>query len=143
MLQDDEPQLKQKVKKQPDLTKSREWGGWFGTLVMSLMVPVMFLAPQIACTNNRCRSTYFRMPKDWRVFFNPNAFYAYALYIVVVAILSIIPIGRLVDGQHNKSGILKYRINGNPPFNNFFNTKSDNEMDFWFNIFAFFELQVY
>lgn len=56
--------------------------------------------------------TNFRIPFDWRVYFDLEVAALYLGFAVLQLVLSIIPVGRLVDGLPDKLGRLKYRCNG-------------------------------
>ncbi|KAJ8674040.1 hypothetical protein QAD02_005302 [Eretmocerus hayati] len=100
--------------KDVDLNKPQEWGGWLGALLLILSSPVFTLAIQLACSNGHCSSKNFRIPKyrDWRLFVNLEAFLAYGGFLLFVAVLSALPIGKRIDGQQTRSGRLQYRLTG-------------------------------
>lgn len=54
----------------------------------------------------------FRIPFDWRMYFDLEVAAVYLGFVVLQLVLSIIPVGRLVDGLPDKLGRLKYRCNG-------------------------------
>ncbi|XP_058802204.1 delta(14)-sterol reductase TM7SF2-like [Phymastichus coffea] len=97
-----------------NLSDPQEWCGRFGALFLVLSLPVCILLLQLACMNNHCSMKNFRIPRlrEWKLFLNQNAFLLYAGYLCYIAIMSVLPIGRLVNGQQTKLGILQYRING-------------------------------
>ncbi|XP_015120862.1 delta(14)-sterol reductase [Diachasma alloeum] len=93
--------------------KPQEWGGWFGALCLTFILPISIILPQVACYNNKCSNTVgFRLPTKWHVYLNLNATLYYTGFLLFVAIGSLLPVGRVVDGQQNKTGRLQYRVNG-------------------------------
>ncbi|XP_043477038.1 delta(14)-sterol reductase TM7SF2 [Leptopilina heterotoma] len=103
----------EKHKKEVDLlSKPQEWGGWFGVLLLMFIGPVSILLPQIACSRERCSMSKFRFSKDIKSYLNANVFLLYAGYLLFVSIMSLVPIGWIVEGQQTRVGRLKYRING-------------------------------
>lgn len=114
---DTEPEVKRNTK--VDLvSQPQEWGGWPGALLFILALPICSLLLQLACTNNYCSHKNFRIPrlKEWKLFLNLHAFLIYAVFLCFVAVISLLPIGRLVDGQQSKVGRLQYRMNGKSLF---------------------------
>lgn len=105
---------KDKKKANLSISKPQEWCGWFGALILTLSLPVCVPLLQIACMNDHCSMKNFRIPRprEWKILFNQNAILLYAGYLCFVAIMSVIPIGRLAEGQQTKAGTLQYRING-------------------------------
>lgn len=102
-----------KHKKEIDLlSKPQEWGGWFGALFLILLGPLVILLPQFACSRNHCSVAQFRVKKDLKTYINAHVFLLYAGYLFFVAVMSLIPIGWVVEGQQTRIGRLKYRING-------------------------------
>lgn len=120
--EDDDASSGDKRKKIDLISKPKEWGGWFGVLILMLIIPTYTLALQLVCTFNNCRfKNLFLINKNaWKVLFNLNAFLSYAGFVSFVAIMSALPIGRLIDGQQSKTGRLQYRINGKEFFFFFF-----------------------
>lgn len=103
----------EKTKKEIELiSKPQEWGGWIGALCLIFVLPIAIVLPQIACTNSQCNSSQFRIPTKFESYLNWQATALYAGFLGFLAVVSILPIGRLVNGQQNKSGRLQYRING-------------------------------
>ncbi|XP_063991267.1 delta(14)-sterol reductase TM7SF2 [Diachasmimorpha longicaudata] len=105
----------EKINKEKELervAKPQEWGGWFGALCLTLLLPISIILPQIACYNNKCNNTGFRLPLKLHVYFDLNATLYYTGYLLFVTIGSLLPVGRLVDGQQDKIGRVQYRVNG-------------------------------
>ena len=104
-------------KKKGDLSKPQEFGGWFGALILTLLIPVGTILLELACTNSICSSKHLRIPqlkdlKQWRTFLNPQATVWYVIITAFISIASLLPIGRHADGQQCRTGRLKYRMNG-------------------------------
>lgn len=111
---DSDEEIQGKSKKIDQISKPQEWGGWFGALLLIFLFPIFTFLLQIACSNGHCSTKNFRIPriKEWRAFFNPEAFLLYAGFIAFVSLISALPIGKRVDGQHTKVGTLQYRMSG-------------------------------
>ncbi|XP_015610469.1 delta(14)-sterol reductase [Cephus cinctus] len=110
----DTPDVVEKPKKEMDLvSKPQEWGGWIGALCCIFALPASVILPQIACQYGRCSFTqYSQVPTNWKSYLNVPAFLLYSGFLFFVSFVSSLPIGKLVDGQHSKIGILQYHING-------------------------------
>ncbi|XP_051159041.1 delta(14)-sterol reductase TM7SF2 [Leptopilina boulardi] len=103
----------EKHKKEIDLlSKPQEWGGWFGALMLIFLGPLSILLPQFACSRDYCSISKFRLNKDIKTYLNADTFLFYTGYLFFVAIMSLVPIGWIVEGQQTRIGRLKYRING-------------------------------
>ncbi|XP_031784406.1 delta(14)-sterol reductase TM7SF2 [Nasonia vitripennis] len=96
------------------LSKPQEWGGWIGALFLLVLLTAGTLLLQLACSNDHCSTKTIRIPryKEWKLFLDLDAFLLYTGFVFFIAIISVLPIGRLVDGQQTKTGRLQYRING-------------------------------
>lgn len=119
--QNDQLNKSNKVKKKRDSSpydKPQEWAGSFGALLLTLSMQICLPLMQIACMNDHCGFSNFRIPQlsEWKLFINPNAFVLYAGYLVFIAIMSVLPIGKIVASQQSKGDTLQYRINGNVNF---------------------------
>ena len=55
----------------------------------------------------------FRIPLDWKEYFDLEVAALYLGFIALQFVLSIIPVGKVVDGLPDKLGIRQYRCNGN------------------------------
>ena len=55
----------------------------------------------------------FRIPRDWKAYFDLEVAALYLGFVVLQFVLSVIPVGKLVDGLPDKLGRLQYRCNGN------------------------------
>lgn len=103
----------EKTKKEIELiSKPQEWGGWFGAMCLTILLPIFIILPQIACYNNKCAIIQFRMPIKWQTYINIYPALGYFGFVTIIALLSMIPIGKIIDGQQNKIARLQYRING-------------------------------
>jgi hypothetical protein len=109
-----EPFSEGKNKKIDILGKPQEWGGWTGALVLIFAIPICTILLQIACSNDHCSPKKLRISlfKEWKSLFNLEAFLLYAGFLCFVSIISVLPIGRIIDGQQSRIGRLQYRING-------------------------------
>ncbi|XP_031825484.1 lamin B receptor isoform X2 [Nomia melanderi] len=94
------------------LNEPQEWGGWFGTLVLIFLAPLLIILPQLMCTQKQCKFDYPKIPKDLNSYINLKAFGTYLGFFSFVTLVSVIPIGRKVDGLQNRIGRLQYRLNG-------------------------------
>jgi hypothetical protein len=56
---------------------------------------------------------YFRIPLDWKAYFDLEVAALYLGFVALQFVLSIIPVGKVVGGLPDKLGILQYRCNGN------------------------------
>ncbi|XP_008556557.1 delta(14)-sterol reductase TM7SF2 isoform X1 [Microplitis demolitor] len=107
-----------KIKKQEKtleielVSKPQEWFGWIGAMLNIILLPCAVLLPQIACHNNKCLLAGFKVPSKLQTYFNGYVALAYGAFLVLVAALSFLPIGRAVDGMQMRSGRLQYRLNG-------------------------------
>jgi hypothetical protein len=54
----------------------------------------------------------FTIPLDWKAYFDLEVAATCLGFIVLQFMLSIIPVGKLVDGLPDKLGRLQYRCNG-------------------------------
>jgi hypothetical protein len=55
----------------------------------------------------------FTLPLNWKAYFDLEVFALFLGFIVLQFMLSIIPVGKVVDGLPDKLGRLQYRCNGN------------------------------
>ncbi|XP_012150155.1 lamin B receptor isoform X1 [Megachile rotundata] len=94
------------------ISEPQEWGGWIGTLILIFALPLSTILPQLMCTKNQCSFGYFNISTDLNSYVNLEALTAYLGLLLFVSMISIIPIGRKVDGQQSRSGRLQYRLNG-------------------------------
>ncbi|KAK0082957.1 hypothetical protein PV326_006932 [Microctonus aethiopoides] len=94
------------------ISKPQEFGGWFGALCLIILLPAAIILPQIACLNNKCSIDGYHLPKKWQSYLNLKAFGIYIGYLISIGLISLLPIGKLIDGQQSKIGRLQYRING-------------------------------
>ncbi|CAB0045227.1 unnamed protein product [Trichogramma brassicae] len=123
-------------KAKADLSKPQEWGGWLGALFLSFALPLGSILLQMACGNEQCSQKLLRAPrlrdlKQWKNFISLEASLAYAGFIAFVSIMSILPIGSIVDGQQSRSGKLQYRVNVvHPSSRAFWNDDDDDDEAF-------------
>lgn len=94
--------------------KPQEWGGWIGTSLLTFVLPLSIILPQLPCSKERCKLAAIELPTDLESYINLHGLLSYALFLTLLACVSILPIGRLVDGPQSRIGRLKYRMNGVP-----------------------------
>lgn len=94
------------------LDKPQEWGGWIGTFFLIFILPVSGILPQLLCSKAQCKTAYVKLSTDLESYINLHGLLAYVAFVALLACISIIPIGKIVNGQHSKIGILQYRVNG-------------------------------
>lgn len=94
------------------IDQPQEWGGWIGTSFLIFLLPLSIILPQLLCSKGQCESYRVQLSIDWRSYINWHGFLVYFVYLAVLACVSILPIGKNVDGQQSKMGKLQYRLNG-------------------------------
>lgn len=95
-------------------TKELEFGGRIGVVFWLLFLPVVVLAMLILCAQTDASLLNFPLTPplleslwDWQVFG------IVVLWLLFQAVLSLLPVGKVVEGMPLKNGkTLKYRING-------------------------------
>jgi len=92
--------------------KPQEWGGWIGTFFLVFVLPISVILPQLLCSKRQCKSTLVKLSVDVESYINLHTLLSYIAFLTLLACISIIPIGKNVDGQQSKIGRLQYRING-------------------------------
>lgn len=95
------------------ISEPQEWGGWFGTLILIFLSPVIMILPQLMCTKNKCTFEHFNISTDLNFYIDLKVFTAYLGLFLFVIIFSITPIGRKIDGLQSRIERLQYRVNGN------------------------------
>lgn len=107
-------QMIEKRKKEINMvSEPQEWGGMFGTFILIFLLPVIIIVPQLLCAKNECTFKYHKISTDLNFYVNVKAFIAYLSLFLFVIIVSIIPIGRKLDGLQSRIERLQYRLNGN------------------------------
>lgn len=107
-------QMIEKRKKEINMvSEPQEWGGMFGTFILIFLLPVIMIVPQLLCAKNECTFKYYKISTDLNFYVNLKAFIAYLSLFLFVIIVSIIPIGRKLDGLQSRIERLQYRLNGN------------------------------
>ncbi|KAK7480353.1 hypothetical protein BaRGS_00028400 [Batillaria attramentaria] len=95
-------------------TKSYEFGGPVGAFFMIFSLPVTLYAVNLACRKDKC--TILEMPKlpsSLAVLVDMEAAFIFLGWFAFQAVLAVLPVGRVAEGQPLKSGQrLKYRLNG-------------------------------
>ncbi|XP_071642688.1 delta(14)-sterol reductase TM7SF2 isoform X3 [Temnothorax longispinosus] len=92
--------------------KPQEWGGWIGTSFLVFILPISVILPQLLCLKGQCKSALVKPAVNLESYLNLYTLLSYIAFLTLLACISIIPIGKTVDGQQSKIGRLQYRING-------------------------------
>ncbi|XP_070524612.1 delta(14)-sterol reductase TM7SF2 isoform X2 [Cardiocondyla obscurior] len=92
--------------------KPQEWGGWIGTFFLIFILPLFVILPQLLCKKGQCKSALIKPPINLESYLNLYTLLAYVGFLTLLTCFSIIPIGKIIDGQESKIGILQYRVNG-------------------------------
>lgn len=92
--------------------KPQEWGGWIGTFFLIFILPMSVIVPQLLCSKKQCKSAFVKLSVDLKSYLNLYTLLSYVTFLTLLACVSIIPIGKIVDGQQSKIGRLQYRVNG-------------------------------
>ncbi|XP_049955189.1 delta(14)-sterol reductase LBR-like isoform X2 [Schistocerca serialis cubense] len=88
-----------------------EFGGRLGTLLLILLLPLYVLS--LFCFNLVPDPTKFEVLFQMQLVLIPQVAVGIIMLIIFQALLSIVPIGKVVSGPLTKLGILKMRLNGN------------------------------
>ncbi|XP_011171224.1 delta(14)-sterol reductase TM7SF2 [Solenopsis invicta] len=91
--------------------KPQEWGGWIGTSFLVFILPLSIILPQLLCSKGQCKTALVKLSVDWKSYINLHAL-SYVAFLTSLACISIIPIGKIINGQQSKIGRLQYRVNG-------------------------------
>ncbi|XP_076284360.1 lamin B receptor isoform X2 [Lasioglossum baleicum] len=94
------------------VSEPQEWGGRFGTLILMFLAPLLIILPQLMCTQKHCKFGIPKFPKDIDSYINLKAFGTFLGFFLFVALVSVIPVGRKIDGLESRIGRLPYRLNG-------------------------------
>ncbi|XP_049955185.1 uncharacterized protein LOC126471137 isoform X2 [Schistocerca serialis cubense] len=87
-----------------------EFGGRLGTLLLILLLPLYVLS--LFCFNLVPDPTKFEVLFQMQLVLIPQVAVGIIMLIIFQALLSIVPIGKVVSGPLTKLGILKMRLNG-------------------------------
>lgn len=90
----------------------KEFGGIFGVLLLQILVPPSILAAHLYCSQTQSGVKNFRIPLDWKAYFDLEVAALYLGFVALQFVLSVIPVGKVVDGLPDKLGRLQYRCNG-------------------------------
>lgn len=104
------------VKREKEINRvgePQEWGGWIGTSFLIFILPMSIILPQLLCSKRQCKFACIELPINLESYINLHGLLSYVAFLILLACISIIPIGKTVDGQQSKIGRLQYRINGN------------------------------
>lgn len=103
------------VKREKEINRvdePQEWGGWIGTSFLTFILPMSIILPQLLCSKGQCKFARIELPTNLESYINLHGILSYVAFLILLACISIIPIGKTVDGQQSKIGRLQYRING-------------------------------
>ncbi|XP_069702526.1 delta(14)-sterol reductase TM7SF2 isoform X2 [Periplaneta americana] len=89
-----------------------EFGGRFGILVLQFFSQASLLLTHIYCSKANYGIKDFKIPLDWRAYFDIEVAALFLGYVLLQFVLSILPVGKVVDGLPDKLGRLQYRCNG-------------------------------
>ncbi|XP_036149126.1 delta(14)-sterol reductase TM7SF2 [Monomorium pharaonis] len=109
-LQENETDVKRE-KEINRVDKPQEWGGWIGTCLLVFILPLSVILPQLLCSKGQCKTALVKLSVDWKSYINLHSL-SYVAFLILLACISIIPIGKTIDGQQSKTGRLQYRVNG-------------------------------
>ncbi|XP_029662296.1 delta(14)-sterol reductase [Formica exsecta] len=114
-LSQDTEKWEKAVKREKEINRvdePQEWGGWIGTSFLIFILPISIILPQFLCSKGQCKFAHVELPINLESYINLHGLLSYVAFLIFLACISIIPIGRTVDGQQSKIGILQYRVNG-------------------------------
>ncbi|XP_025091880.1 lamin-B receptor-like isoform X2 [Pomacea canaliculata] len=105
--------MSDKEKESPK-TKTKEFGGPIGTLLLIFLLPLTLYYVNLACRKGKCN--ILEVPKltgSLLQFVDMEATFIYLGWFLFQAVLAVVPVGKVVEGQPLKNGQrLKYRLNG-------------------------------
>ncbi|XP_046388886.1 delta(14)-sterol reductase TM7SF2 [Ischnura elegans] len=94
------------------ITLTREFGGLFGVMMIIPLMPLTVLTAHIGLSHGWNEKKFIDwLPWLWTQI-DPVGVATYLAFCVIQLILSVLPIGRLVDGLPDKNGRWQYRCNG-------------------------------
>jgi len=115
LLSQEAEKWEETVKREKEINrvgKPQEWGGWIGTSFLIFILPVSIILPQLLCSKEQCKFACIKLPINLESYINLHGLLSYVAFLILLACISIIPIGKTVDGQESKIERLQYRING-------------------------------
>ncbi|XP_076657065.1 lamin B receptor [Halictus rubicundus] len=108
-----DPQVTEKRKIEINMvSEPQEWGGRFGAFILIFLGPLLIILPQLMCAPKHCKFGVPKFPKDVSSYINLKAFGTFLGFFLFVALVSVTPIGRKVNGLESRIGRLQYRLNG-------------------------------
>ncbi|XP_076464854.1 delta(14)-sterol reductase TM7SF2-like isoform X2 [Babylonia areolata] len=95
-------------------TTHYEFGGPIGAFFMIFLLPATVYLVNLACRKGKCTILEVpTLPKSISMLVDMEATFIFLGWFVFQALLALLPLGRVVEGQPLKSGQrLKYRLNG-------------------------------
>lgn len=95
------------------IQKPREWGGWFGALFLIALMPLGMILPELYFFNLNNNNEPLSIPLERETYFSLESLFIFGGTLLLVALASYIPIGKLAEGQQTRSGVRQmYRLNG-------------------------------
>lgn len=106
--------MKAEKEKPAAKTKDYEFGGPIGAAFMVVFLPAVLYLVNLACRKDRCTILEVpKMPSTITALVDMEATLIFLGWFAFQAVLAVLPIGRVVEGQPLKTGQrLKYRLNG-------------------------------
>ncbi|PSN36802.1 hypothetical protein C0J52_19387 [Blattella germanica] len=95
-----------------DNEPATEFGGALGALFLPILFQVFLLTSHLYVSKAHYGIKGFKVPFDWQTYFDWEVSAVCLGFIALQLILSVLPIGKLVDGLPGKLGKLQYRCNG-------------------------------
>lgn len=107
-----EVEYPEKPSSKSECQEVKEFGGTFGVLLLQIISPLSLLAAHLYSSKAQYGVKNFTIPFNWKAYFDLEVAALCLGFIVLQFVLSIIPVGKLVDGLPDKLGRLQYRCNG-------------------------------
>ncbi|XP_072031774.1 delta(14)-sterol reductase TM7SF2-like isoform X3 [Amphiura filiformis] len=95
-------------------TRQYEFGGPVGAFLMMIGFPIFSFYLYFACNEKKCQFAYPTIISlNWRDYYDCTAYEIVLGWLVYQAVMSLLPVGRLVRGMPLRTGVrLQYRLNG-------------------------------
>lgn len=85
---------------------------WFKATFGLVIPPLIVLMLHLACKYNRCTLINLNIPQKWTQYFSYETTAILVGFLLLQALLSLLPIGKKVGGPSCVNGTLQYRCNG-------------------------------